>query len=394
MIEKIISITLFIIYTAVYAYQFYYLVISLLHKPKRFRSDEKRRYAVAICARNEEIVIPQLLDALHVQSYPSDLLDVFVCADNCSDATADIAEAHGAHVYRRSDFDRLGKGAALTYLFSQIDEDYGLRAYDGYFIFDADNIPASDFVERMNDVFCSGYDVVTGYRAPLNFNDTWISASQSLYFLRECRFLNAARMNLGLSSTVSGTGYLISSKLLDDFGGWRWHLLCEDLEFSAACACNGIRIGYCDEAVFYDEQPLTLAQSIRQRTRWIKGGLQVFAKYWPSLLSRFFSTGDFSGWDIFASLCPVLMLMPISIALDPLSSVAAFAAPMMLYAALLLITERKRLRSPKYRRPFYIILFPVFMMLALPISYAAVFMRVEWKPIAHGVARARKKSLR
>ena len=55
--------------------------------------------------------------------------------------------------------------------------------------------------------------------------------------------------------TVSGTGYLISARLVEENGGWPFHLLTEDLQFSADCAARGLRIGYCDKAVIYDEQP-------------------------------------------------------------------------------------------------------------------------------------------
>ena len=49
---------------------------------------ELRRYAALIAARNEEAVIAELIESLRAQDYPADKLDIFVVADNCTDATA------------------------------------------------------------------------------------------------------------------------------------------------------------------------------------------------------------------------------------------------------------------------------------------------------------------
>ena len=46
------------------------------------------------------------------------------------------------------------------------------------------------YISEMNKVFCSGYDIVTGYRNSKNYGDNMISAGYALSFLREGRFLN------------------------------------------------------------------------------------------------------------------------------------------------------------------------------------------------------------
>ena len=97
-----------------YSYQFVYLAIGLFAKPKKIEAAAPRcRIAVLIAARNEEAVIGQLLDSVRAQNYPSELLDAYVVADNCTDATAVIARAHGAEVFARQDTRHVGKGYAL-----------------------------------------------------------------------------------------------------------------------------------------------------------------------------------------------------------------------------------------------------------------------------------------
>ena len=55
---------------------------------------KQHRYAALISARNESNVIGQLLDTIRSQTYPSELLDAIVIADNCTDDTAQVAREH------------------------------------------------------------------------------------------------------------------------------------------------------------------------------------------------------------------------------------------------------------------------------------------------------------
>ena len=77
-------------------------------------------------------------------------------------------------------------------------------------------------------------------------------------------------MLLGSSCAVSGTGFLFSREVLEQCGGWKFYLLTEDIEFSVVNILRGEKIGYCKDAVVYDEQPESFRQSCRQRMRWAK----------------------------------------------------------------------------------------------------------------------------
>ena len=164
-INAVISALFFICY----AYQFLYIPLVLAKKPKPLAVPAKaHRYAVLIAARNEENVISGLLDSLRAQTYDMSLVTVFVAADNCTDSTAAIARSHGAVVYERFNQLNVGKGYALDFLLQHIGADYP-AGFDGYFVFDADNILAPDYIERMNEMFSNGHEIVTSYRNSKNF---------------------------------------------------------------------------------------------------------------------------------------------------------------------------------------------------------------------------------
>lgn len=401
-INYIIAVIFFVCYT----YQLLYVPVPFLAKKNPPHSiAPKHRFAVLICARNEEKVIADLIASLRAQTYNQALLSVFVVADNCTDKTAAIARLAGATVYERQNRQQVGKGFALDHLLKCIGRDY--PAFDGYFVFDADNILEPDYIEQMNQTFSDGYEIVTSYRNSKNYGDNWISAGYALWFLRESRYLNHARSLLKTSCAVSGTGFLFSRKVLNGMGGWPFHLLTEDIEFSVHHIIEGKKIGFCENAVLYDEQPTRFSQSWRQRMRWAKGYLQVFRAY-GAKLALGAARGSFSCVDMTMSIMPAIILTSISILSnltigiyavanggDPLiaaQSVLQFLGNMYLtlfaLGAITTASEWKRIHTPAWKKLVYTLTFPLFMFTYIPISFAAMFTKVEWRPIEHCVSAA------
>lgn len=402
-INAVISALFFICYT----YQFLYIPLVLAKKSKPLASPSKaHRYAVLIAARNEENVISGLLDSLRAQTYDMSLVTVFVAADNCTDSTAAIARAHGAVVYERFNQLNVGKGYALDFLLQHIGADYPV-GFDGYFVFDADNILAPDYIERMNEMFSNGHEIVTSYRNSKNFGGNWISAGYALWFLRESRYLNGARTRLGSSAAVGGTGFLFSQRILDESHGWRFYLLTEDIEFSVYHILRGEKIAICESAVLYDEQPTDFRQSCRQRLRWAKGYVQVFLRYGGQLL-RGAARGSWSCFDMSMSILPAFVLTSLCLLANItltilglmqgagvwfalrslLECMGSILATLLVLGGITTVTEWHRIHATTAQKLVYTLTFPLFMLTYLPISLAALFMKVEWKPIHHSVRLA------
>lgn len=207
---KLINFIISIVFIVCYTYQFLYILVPFVVKDKRKAEAKGHRYAVLISARNEEAVIGNLIESIKRQNYDGGLVTTFVVADNCTDETARVAAEAGAIVFERFDTANVGKGYALNYLLRRIDELFPERPFDAYFVFDADNVLEENYIEEMNKVFSQGYEIVTSYRNSKNFGDNWISSGYALWFLRESQFLNHARMKLGTSCAVSGTGFMFS----------------------------------------------------------------------------------------------------------------------------------------------------------------------------------------
>lgn len=396
-----------------YAYMAVYAVIGCIATRKFQKAKKFHRYAIVIAARNEEMVIANLLRSIADQTYPADRITTFVAADNCTDATARIARQNGAVCYERFDEEHRTKGYALSFLFEQIRKDYGIEYFDGYLVLDADNTLKSDYIEKMNDAFDSGAKIVTSYRNTRNLKDGCIAASYAIHWLRTVRIEHRARSVLGLATRIQGTGFLFANELVKD--GWKYTSLTEDRAFCADAVLKGYEITYQHEAEFYDEQPADLAIAMRQRIRWSKGHLQSFRECAPGLLCRISTAkglrAKLSAYDMLLVVFPydlVKFILKISIELIVFlsafwfcgrgmgwsvvnASLAGMVSGLFFYwlrqtamAAYVLWKERRRLEDiPTSRKILYASTFFLFDMIGTISICLAVVTKVDWKPIPH-----------
>jgi cellulose synthase/poly-beta-1,6-N-acetylglucosamine synthase-like glycosyltransferase len=91
------------------------------------------RTAIVVPAHNEECGIAKTLANLQSEIDGDPSAQVFVIADNCTDATARVAHEAGATVIERHDPNLRGKGYALNFAFGRILE----RGFEAVIVIDA-----------------------------------------------------------------------------------------------------------------------------------------------------------------------------------------------------------------------------------------------------------------
>ncbi|MBO5281388.1 MAG: glycosyltransferase family 2 protein [Clostridia bacterium] len=405
-ILKVICATIISIIGVIYSYKTIFTVIGFFFTKKFKAAENLHKYAVVISARNESSVIGNLIESIKMQDYPEELVTVFVVADNCDDNTAEIARARGAVCYERFDKEHATKGFALQFLFKQIERDYGIESFEGYFVFDADNLLKRDFISRMNDAFDSGERIITSYRNTKNLDDNLIAAGYALHWLRTARFESRGRSLLNFSTRLQGTGYLVASDLLKD--GWNHTSLTEDREFSTVAAVKGVRISYQHMAEFYDEQPTNLKIVWRQRTRWAKGHLYAFTHCFRDLMRGIVKHKKLRHklicFDMNLTNTPYCMIMvPLKLisavlailtatgdtawwelVLDILKIVIFEHFGIIPIGLLLFITEHKRIQKISFpKKILYGLTFPLFSMIGDAATWVASVTKVTWQPIPH-----------
>ncbi len=405
------------------------LILGLIVPKKVYPdTDTQKRYAVIICARNERLVIGNLIDSIHAQSYPAHLISTFVVADNCTDDTARICRDKGCTVYERHDPDHARKGYAMEYLFAQIDADYGINAFDGYVIFDADNLLHPDFITQLNKAFvATDGNIVVGYRNTKNFDRNFISAGYGIHFMRSVVAYHRPRGFLGTATHIAGTGYVIPARLLQN--GWHYTCLTEDTQFSLESVAAGEIISFCEDAEFFDEQPYQVKVMMRQRLRWIKGRLYAFFTALPRLFTGIFTKNlrkSFSCYDMLFYAFPSSLYHALreiafpaigwvltflfslwigketgvtAAAAEPQTALLGFATLLslglkliwtlgkkILVGALIVIREHKKIHCSTPKLVLYTLLFPWFDLIGGPLALMALFSTSQWKPIKHDAA--------
>lgn len=408
----VFNFVLWLFFTLCFFYQIVYFVIGYLKNeivlPK---AKKQHRFAFMIAAHNEEVVIAQLVKSILAQKYPRKLFDVYVVADACTDKTAKRAREAGAIVFERDDLARKGKSWALDMGFHNVLHDKGESYYDAFIVFDADNLLSRDYLSEMNKLLDLGYLAGTSLRNSKNFDSSWVSAANAIWFLREARYLNNARMLLNTSCAISGSGWMVSTDIIRGMQGWDFHLLTEDIQFSTFCAAHGIKIGYAP-AEFYDEQPVTFKASWIQRMRWTKGFYQVFFSYVGDLMKGI-SKRSFASYDLLMTVGPAMLLTLMSALVNSVylfigmfsngflatadelsmcvgSLVMTFVSIYLVFfliAAFTTCTERKRIHAKhKWRVITNVFTFPLWQMTYIPITVIALFKKVEWVPTKHEFA--------
>ncbi|MDR3264156.1 MAG: glycosyltransferase family 2 protein [Clostridiales bacterium] len=263
---------------------------SAFVKQKRLKNDKINRICVVVPARNESKVIRECIAGLLNQSYDKAAYDIHVIVNDARDATIDICKEYGNIAVHVVPIQKC-KGDALEGFFGQID----VGLYDAFAIIDADNIADSRFVEEINNAFADGADVVVGKRKVKNW---LVKDKRKRSFWANCNALtytqlddmgNKWRTKRGLPLTLCGTGYAISARVIIQMGGWHIKGFTEDMLFECECILNNFKMVYYEYACVYTEECLLHTESVKRRSRWLRGFAECGRRYRKKIMANTFT---------------------------------------------------------------------------------------------------------
>jgi glycosyltransferase involved in cell wall biosynthesis len=224
-----------------------------------------RRFAVLVPAYNEEALIGEVLASLAELDYPSERYAIHVIADNCSDKTAAIARACGAHVHERADTANRGKGHALAWAIARLMS--GPVQYDAYVILDADSIVSPTLLRALEQGLSRGGKALQSHNAVLNATDSPTAALRWLALSLMNYIRPLGRNNWAGSSTLTGNGMCLSRELLTHHP-WRAFGLSEDYQYYLELVASGERVLFIPDAEVRSVMPNTARQLQSQDIRW------------------------------------------------------------------------------------------------------------------------------
>lgn len=256
------------------------IVAACLARPASAPNAVRRpSMAILVPAHDEALGIVATVEGIRPQLSATDRL--LVVADNCTDATADLARRAGAEVVERVDSSRRGKAFAL---------DYGLRQLatappDIVVIVDADCTLAAGSLDTLaSRVAATGRPVQAHYRLdpPSGAQSPYLLVATFAFMVKTfVRPLGLSR--LGLPCPLQGTGMAFPWSLIS-----RAELasseIVEDLVLGLELARAGHPPLFCPEALVHSSFPTSSEGQQTQRTRWETGHLNVVFNRLPGLL--------------------------------------------------------------------------------------------------------------
>src|SRR5499427_4327951 len=279
-----------LIVLAVYGLHRYWLVYDYYKYRKNVPGPpppvaEWPRVTVQLPIFNERYVIERLVEAVAKFDYPAELLDVQVL-DDSTDETQQVARAC---VERHA-----AQGMPITYIhrskragFKAGALENGLKSARGEFIaiFDADFIPAIDFLRRTIPYFQTPQVGMVQTRwTYLNRDYSLLTQVETILLDGHFVVEHGARSRRGTFFNFNGTAGVWRRKTIEDAGGWQHDTLTEDTDLSYRAQLKGWKFLYLQDVECPAELPVEMTAFKTQQARWAKGLIQTSKKVLPRVL--------------------------------------------------------------------------------------------------------------
>lgn len=275
-----------------YAYNFIYLLWTSRGwkdppLPHPFDPATTPRVTVQIPVYNEPLVVARVIDAVAALDYPREKLDIQVL-DDSTDETTSIA-ASRVHYWQQQGLDihfihrdhRHGyKAGALK---------HGLQTAKGEFatIFDADFVPAPDFLRRTIPYFDAGPKVGAVQARWTHLNRYHSAYTRAIALGLDTHFYveQCGRKKGGHYLTFNGTAGTWRISCIRDAGGWSHDTVVEDLDLAYRAQRKAWEIIFLRDVTVPQEIPPTFPDIRIQQVRWGIGGTQCFRKHFWAVLT-------------------------------------------------------------------------------------------------------------
>jgi len=258
--------------------------------PEHFRPPEIS-FTVLLPARHEESVIQATIGRVCGANYPRELIQVLVICSADDDGTIGKADEK----IRELGNDNSAEASIVVFDDGPINKPHGLNSAlprannDVIAIFDAEDDIHPEIFNLVNTIMLDdGVRVVQAGVQLMNFDSTWYSALNVLEYF----FWFKSRLHYHAHAgaiPLGGNTVFFNRELITRMGGWDESNLTEDADIGLRLSAAGepIRVVYDDRYVTKEETPPTIAQFIKQRTRWSQGFIQTLRKgTWKELPGR------------------------------------------------------------------------------------------------------------
>lgn len=240
-------------------------------KQKHLTKNKDNKIAIIVPARNESMVIGNLIDSIKCQTYKN--FDTFIIVKEDDDPTIELAKEINAYTYVLKTQKK--KSDCLDYA---LKEALKMGCYDAAFIIDADCYMDSKCIEELNNALSTNSDIIQVKKRVKNFymksknaNSIWSSCNGLIWTIID-DLGNKYKSAKGITNMLIGTGIMMKMSVVEELNGWPYDkTLTEDIEFMNDAAIRGYKTLYYEHAIIYLEESTSLRVTNKRRTRWMDG---------------------------------------------------------------------------------------------------------------------------
>lgn len=309
------------------------LASLLPERPQPSTGGARPRVAVLVPAHDEALMIAGTIRGIQEQLAPGARL--LVVADNCSDATADIAASLGAEVAIRNDPERRGKGYALAFGTRRLSE----APPDVVIVVDADcRLDPGSLEAIATRAHASGRPAQAAYEMLLPDGVVPPGLAIAGFAFKVKNGVRPGGLaRLGLPCQLMGTGMAFPWRAIEtaDLANGE---LAEDLVLGLDLARAGFPAQFCPSARVTSPHPVSREGQQSQRARWEAGHLTTIFRRVPGLLLQAIRKGDVAllALALDAAVPPlalhVLLLTAVTTLALPLAALTGAFAPLLVGA--------------------------------------------------------------
>jgi len=241
--------------------------------------------AVQLPVYNEKYVVERLLDAVSKFNYPKDRLDIQILDDSTDETTEIISKKMEELTPLQLDIKLLHRTNRVGYKAGALAE--SMKSVKGEFIaiFDADFIPASDFLMKTIPHFSDSHIGVVQTRwGHINKDYSILTKLQAFGLDAHFSIEQTARNASGSFINFNGTCGVWRKSCIVDAGGWSDDTLTEDLDLSYRAQLKGWRFKYLEDIETPGELPMVMPAIKSQQFRWNKGAAENARKNFGKVL--------------------------------------------------------------------------------------------------------------
>jgi cellulose synthase/poly-beta-1,6-N-acetylglucosamine synthase-like glycosyltransferase len=276
-----------------------------------------RKFVVLVPSyKEDEVIVETAVDAL-MQEYPKDLFEVVVIADSLNPATISTLRKLPVTVIEVR-FDRSTKTKALNSAMALLSDTYDIAV-----VLDADNLMNRDFLSRINSSFTDDLAAIQGHRTARNLDTPLAILDAASEEINNHIFRKGHRAS-GLSSAIIGSGMAFRYDFFRELMSGIMAVGGFDKEIELTLLSQGMKIGYDDDAIVYDEKVRHGTAFTNQRRRWLSAQFNYFGKAIGPAFRQLFTRGNLDYFDkAIQFILPPRILLPVAFILGMIVFISA-----------------------------------------------------------------------